>query len=229
MTRKQIMAGFIGITIMVVIITQLIAILLEDLNHKIEENDLRTMEYVVELRLDNKQMLEEIIELHEKIDDLEQKSVQKGSQIDDLSRFVRPTQRSVPVKPEKNDYRIAFTEEELEHFGMLVQHEAGGESYECKLWVANVIINRVLDERFPDTLMGVIYDKKHAVQFTPIVHGLYKEPDEKTMAAIFDALSQDSTDGCWIFNNASLTSNDKQSWFDNFEMVAEFDKMQFRR
>ena len=39
----------------------------------------------------------------------------------------------------------------------IIQMEAGGESYEGKLAVANVILNRVRSGRYPNTISGVIY------------------------------------------------------------------------
>ncbi len=42
----------------------------------------------------------------------------------------------------------------------LVAGEARGESYEGQVAVAAVVINRVLDPRFPDTIEEVIYQKK---------------------------------------------------------------------
>ena len=39
----------------------------------------------------------------------------------------------------------------------LIQCEAGGESYEGKLAVGSVVMNRVDSSYFPDTVVGVIY------------------------------------------------------------------------
>ncbi len=126
-------------------------------------------------------------------------------------------------------YRIDFTAEEFKHFTMLVEHEAGGASYECRVWVASVVVNRVLDERYPNTLMGVIYDTKHAVQFSPTIDGLFKQPSRLTAQASMVALADDYAFGCYIFNNKSLTAPSIQEYFEKFEMVMEIDEVQFRR
>lgn len=46
--------------------------------------------------------------------------------------------------------------------------EAGNQSYEGKLAVANVVLNRVKDSRFPNTIEGVVYQNW---QFTPAMNG----------------------------------------------------------
>lgn len=47
--------------------------------------------------------------------------------------------------------------------------EAGNQSYEGKLAVANVILNRVHDSSFPDTIQEVVYQSG---QFTPAMNGM---------------------------------------------------------
>jgi N-acetylmuramoyl-L-alanine amidase len=49
-----------------------------------------------------------------------------------------------------------------------VYHEARGEPITGQIAVAYTIKNRVGSADFPDTACGVVYDEKHAVQFTGI-------------------------------------------------------------
>lgn len=75
---------------------------------------------------------------------------------------------------------IKLTLEELDLFFRLVEAEAGNESMEGKIAVANVVINRVKDSRFPNTLKGVIYQP---YQFEPVINGHINKtasPDSKT-------------------------------------------------
>lgn len=58
-----------------------------------------------------------------------------------------------------------------------------GEAYEQPLagimGVCSVVLNRVADEDFPNTIFEVLYDNKHAVQFTPVTTLAMKDkPDE---------------------------------------------------
>lgn len=50
-----------------------------------------------------------------------------------------------------------YTEDELKLLACLVHAEAGNQSYEGKLAVANVVLNRVKSGKFPDTIKDVIY------------------------------------------------------------------------
>ena len=50
----------------------------------------------------------------------------------------------------------------------IIQCEAEGEPYEGKIAVGNVVLNRVKNSNFPDTITGVIYQKK---QFSPVASG----------------------------------------------------------
>lgn len=52
----------------------------------------------------------------------------------------------------------------------LIQCEAGGESYEGKLAVGSVVMNRVDSSYFPDTVVGVIYQSG---QFSPVASGRF--------------------------------------------------------
>ena len=51
-----------------------------------------------------------------------------------------------------------YTTEELEHLAIAIYQEAGGDacSDETRLMVGSVVMNRVEDSRFPDTLHGVL-------------------------------------------------------------------------
>ncbi len=50
-----------------------------------------------------------------------------------------------------------YTEEELKLLACLVHSEAGDQSYEGKLAVANVVLNRMKSKKFPNTMKDVIY------------------------------------------------------------------------
>ena len=54
-----------------------------------------------------------------------------------------------------------YTAEELEHLAVAIYQEAGGDacSDETRLMVGSVVMNRVEDSRFPDTLHGVLTQK----------------------------------------------------------------------
>lgn len=63
---------------------------------------------------------------------------------------------------------VNFAENDLELLANLIYCEAGGEPDEGKLAVGAVVINRVLSSVYPDTVVGVIYQKS---QFSPVGSG----------------------------------------------------------
>lgn len=63
---------------------------------------------------------------------------------------------------------ITFAEGDRYLLANLIYCEAGGEPYVGQLAVGAVVINRILSSRYPDTMVGVIYQRK---QFSPVGNG----------------------------------------------------------
>ena len=57
----------------------------------------------------------------------------------------------------KHRDEVDYTEDELKLLACLVHAEAGNQSYEGKLAVANVVLNRVKSRKYPGTIKDVIY------------------------------------------------------------------------
>ena len=80
-----------------------------------------------------------------------------------------------PIKPTRCELlsvqEISYTAEDEEELARIVYWEARGESEMGQLAVANVVLNRVRHENWPDTIAEVIYQKH---QFTPTENSRYK-------------------------------------------------------
>lgn len=63
---------------------------------------------------------------------------------------------------------VTFDEGDRYLLANLIYCEAGGEPYEGQLAVGSVVINRVLSSKYPDSVIGVIYQNK---QFSPVASG----------------------------------------------------------
>lgn len=63
---------------------------------------------------------------------------------------------------------VSFADGDRYLLANLIYCEAGGEPYAGKLAVGAVVINRVLSSKFPDSVVGVIYQNK---QFSPVASG----------------------------------------------------------
>ena len=91
--------------------------------------------------------------------------------------------KSVPaVKTNKKEERkavINLTNEEILLLSKLVTSEARGETYEGQVAVAAVVINRVKDSRFPDSIEDVIYQKKAYKAAQAALYG--EDPTEKAV------------------------------------------------
>lgn len=84
--------------------------------------------------------------------------------------------------------------------------EARGEPYIGQVAVAAVILNRVKDSRFPNTVSGVIYQKN---AFTCVSDGqINLTPNQTAIKAAKDALSGwDPTNGCLYYYNPSTATS----------------------
>lgn len=63
---------------------------------------------------------------------------------------------------------VSFAEGDRRLLANLIYCEAGGEPYAGQVAVGSVVINRVLSSKFPDTVLGVIYQSG---QFSPVGSG----------------------------------------------------------
>ncbi len=63
---------------------------------------------------------------------------------------------------------VKFADGDRKLLANIIYCEAGAEPYEGQLAVGAVVINRVLSSVYPDTVVGVIYQKK---QFSPVASG----------------------------------------------------------
>ena len=65
---------------------------------------------------------------------------------------------------------VVFAEGDLKLLATIIYCEAGGEPYAGQLAVGAVVINRLLSSVYPDTIVGVIYQRK---QFSPVGSGRF--------------------------------------------------------
>lgn len=104
---------------------------------------------------------------------------------------------------------LSYSEDELYWLARIIHAEAEGEPFEGKVAVGNVILNRVRDENFPNTIYGVIFDRKNDVQFTPVANGaIYNEPSNECYYAADRALTNNNTAGeALFFLNPVISTN----------------------
>lgn len=111
----------------------------------------------------------------------------------------------IKEQDEKKEAVINLNDEQIMLLSKLVAGEARGESYEGQVAVAAVVINRVKDSRFPDSLEGVIYQKN---AFSVVKNGtIYAEPTSSTYRAAQEALyGSDPTNNAIYFWNPDIST-----------------------
>ncbi|MCD8083481.1 MAG: cell wall hydrolase, partial [Clostridiales bacterium] len=109
---------------------------------------------------------------------------------------------------------VCYSDQDYEVLTRIVQSEAGVCSMKGKILVANVVINRVRDEEFPDDITEVVYQRN---QFSPVGNGAINRcsVSEETREAVDRALSgEDYSDGALYFMNRRASQSGNVRWFD---------------
>lgn len=108
----------------------------------------------------------------------------------------------------RNDFYSykSFDADEIEVLASIINAEARGESYEGKVAVGAVIINRVYHPSFPNSIREVVYQ---AGQFTPVKNGMINlSPSSEAFKAAYDAVSgMDPSKGSLYFYNPAKSKN----------------------
>ena len=109
--------------------------------------------------------------------------------------------------------RIKYTDEDYQVLLRIVQAEEGICDPKGKILVADVIINRVLSGKFPDSVKAVVYQPS---QFQPVSNGTINtvKVTAETIECVDRALAgEDYSNGALYFMNRRA-SGSAASWFD---------------
>lgn len=131
-----------------------------------------------------------------------------------------PIQATENVQMAEETWTQAYNlcEEDYNILLRIVEAEAGGEDGDGKLLVANVVLNRVKSENFPDTVSEVVLQESHGVtQFSPVATGSIWEVEvsEETQDAVARALAgEDISQGALYFAARKYADSKNMRWFD---------------
>ena len=127
-------------------------------------------------------------------------------------------QRVANVQLVQRTNQYILSEEDLNMLLRIVEAEAGNQDEEGKLLVANVVLNRVEDEAFPDTVTEVVLQRENGVcQFSPVSNQTIWKVciSEETESAVERALQgEEISDGALYFAAREYADSDKMKWFD---------------
>lgn len=111
-----------------------------------------------------------------------------------------------------------MSDEDYENLLQIVEAEAGSEDLEGRIMVANVIMNRVKNEEFPNKVSDVIFEYRNGVpQFSPVYDGRIYEVtvSDLTRQAVRKALEGvDYSEGALFFVQKSAAEKKNVSWFE---------------
>jgi len=136
---------------------------------------------------------------------------------------------SIVIAAQKAESSISTTspsgDNMVELLARLINGEARGEPYIGQVAVGAVIMNRVKDPSFPNTIAGVIYQDQ---QFSSIRDGQFDvaiDEDSTVYKAAQDAMNGiDPTNGALYFYNPSKT---KSKWLFSLKTVTTIGKHVF--
>jgi len=138
----------------------------------------------------------------------------------------RTVRLSGAIKPlaHANDY---YNKDNLYWLSRIISAESQGEPLLGQIAVGNVVLNRVRSRDYPNTVYGVIFDRKYGVQFSPITNGsIYREPTYSSVQAakiclegvsvsdkILFFLEPTKANSSWIVNNRKYAFTVKNHYF----------------
>lgn len=102
-----------------------------------------------------------------------------------------------------------YREDEVYWLSKIISAESSGESLIGQIAVGDVIMNRVKSNLYPNTIYGVIFDRKYGVQFSPILDGsIYKNPTfNATLAAKICLEGTSLSDNALFFLNPRVAES----------------------
>lgn len=129
------------------------------------------------------------------------------------------------IKNQNISYAASSNNSEVQLLARAINGEARGEPYEGQVAIGAVILNRVKDSRFPNTVAGVIYQKG---AFTAVSDGQINQPipeGSTVYKAAQDAKNGwDPTGGCIYYFNPQTATN---KWIWSRPLVKTIGKHRF--
>lgn len=130
--------------------------------------------------------------------------------------------------------RRVLSEREYSILTRIVEAEATDKDKKSKILVANVVLNRMDHEEFPDTVEEVVFQKvAGVVQFSPVADGRYysvtvtEETKESVDRALF---GEDYSEGALYFMERSMSDAQSVAWFDReLTWLFEYEGHEFYR
>lgn len=136
----------------------------------------------------------------------------------EMLECVSSGQRVVSYEVLEQTKKYQLSDKDYDTLLRIVEAEAGGEDQDGKLLVANVVLNRVNSELFPDSVWDVVMQREKGIaQFSPTVDGRFQDVrvSQDTVEAVERALyGEDLSRGALYFCAREKADSDRLKWFD---------------
>jgi N-acetylmuramoyl-L-alanine amidase len=102
-----------------------------------------------------------------------------------------------------------YNSDDLYWLSRIINAEASGEVLRGKIAVGNVVLNRRASRSYPNTVYGVVFDRKNGTQFSPVAIGtIYNTPNKESVIAAKICLEGYSlSDSILFFMNPRIATN----------------------
>lgn len=144
---------------------------LENLKVQVEEEKSKVSGLISQTSTSISRYADQISDAEKRALEYEQEIKQKEENIEALKKKLEAElamSRAAANASWRDISEVSFDENDRYVLANLIYCEAGAEPYDGKVAVGSVVINRVLSSKYPDTVLGVIYQNG---QFSPVGSG----------------------------------------------------------
>jgi N-acetylmuramoyl-L-alanine amidase len=177
-----------------------------------------------EISTQNQQLEKEINDNEYYIEKLEEKInlllEEEKNEKNIFSNVMVHTDKIVPIKS------LNLNKEEYNLFAKIVEAEAGTEGFWGKFLVANVIVNRIYNENFPNNLYDVITQELQFESYSSEYY-LKVEVDNETQEAVKLALKFSYTDALYFVSNYYPIGEQATSFFSSLDPALTYKNHDF--
>ncbi|HBL84188.1 MAG: hypothetical protein A2Y17_07965 [Clostridiales bacterium GWF2_38_85] len=212
---------------------------LSELNNELEKTQTEASAAQEQFQLNNSKYLLLIKKLNQKSTDASEQLSDKTDTINSLTEENSTLQQQILIlKNEiiklqseiekqasmKSYSTVKYTSEEREMLYCLVQNECGSSEIEHKRIIANIVLNRVKSNRFPNTISEVIAQEGQFAKITAW-QTENKNYDEDTVKAVDEVLTDSAIDeshgALYFYSTNYLSDHNAIQWFEHKSFLFE--------
>lgn len=181
------------------------------------------------LEKDVQEQQENEAEAREKLEQVKQEILEEEqAKAEAEARRAEEEARKAEEEARKAAAVVSYSEQDYQVLLQIVQAEAGICDEKGKILVANVVLNRVRSQQFPDTITDVVYQPS---QFSPVSNGSIhrvKVTDETIDCVNRALVGEDYSQGALYFMYRGASRAHAVSWFDgNLTFLFQHEQHEF--